>query len=105
MVKNVTSDQLKKTVLSERMPAIVLFTGTWCVDCTAFRPTWQKWSNARDGPILVLEIRRGDHAWDDWSIREIPTVIAYKDGKELGRASDQISEDDLERLRDLMLRP
>jgi len=98
MAKIVDANELGKIIHSDKSDAIVLFTGSWCVDCTAFRPIWERWVEARQGPIYVLEIKRGDSAWQDWNLREIPTVAVFKDGKEVASSSDQIQHDDLERL-------
>lgn len=98
MVRNVSSNELKGIILMEKKPAMVLFTGAWCVDCTAFKPTWERWNKARDGPVYVLEIKRGDTAWQEWDLPEIPTVAIYKNGELIGRASDRILSEDLDRL-------
>lgn len=98
MVQIIAASELRRIVLSEKKDAIVLFTGSWCVDCTAFKPAWEQWAGSRAGPVYVLEIKRGDSAWEDWNLREIPTVSAFKNGMELAKASDHIVLDDLERL-------
>ncbi|OGS44322.1 MAG: hypothetical protein A3K76_02360 [Euryarchaeota archaeon RBG_13_57_23] len=98
MVQNVTSGELQKIVFSDNSPAMVLFTGSWCVDCTAFRPIWERWAMDKTGPVFVLEIKRGDVAWQEWDLPEIPTVAGYRNGKLIGKASDRISPDDLDRL-------
>lgn len=98
MVTKVTSGQLKDIVLGRKKTAMVLFTGSWCVDCMAFKPIWEKWNEARKGSVLQLDIERGDPAWTEWNIREIPTVAVFVDGVETAKASDRISSDDLDRL-------
>ena len=98
MATNVDSDQLKGIVFTERRPVMVLFTGPWCVDCMAFKPTWEMWCSTWNKPVHVMEIKRGDSAWTEWNIREIPTVAVYVDGVEIDKASDKISSEDLDRL-------
>ncbi len=98
MAEILTADELRRTVISEKRDAIVLFTGSWCVDCTAFRPIWEKWAGSKAGPVYILEIKRGDSAWEDWKLREIPTVSAFKNGQQVAAASDRIGLRDLERL-------
>ena len=98
MVRTVDAGELRRVVFSNKEEAIVLFTGSWCVDCTAFRPIWEKWARSRPGPIFVLEIERGSSAWQDWDLAEIPTVAVFRDGSLLDKASDRIGHDDLERL-------
>ena len=98
MVQTIAASELRRIVVSDKRDALVLFTGSWCVDCTAFGPTWEQWAGSRTGPVYVLEIKRGDSAWQDWNLREIPTVSAFKNGKEFAKASDHIGLDDLERL-------
>ncbi|OGS56727.1 MAG: hypothetical protein A3K60_02570 [Euryarchaeota archaeon RBG_19FT_COMBO_56_21] len=98
MVQNVTSGELKRFVFSDKKPAMILFTGSWCVDCTAFRPTWERWNLGKSGPVFVLEIKRGDAAWQEWELPEIPTVAVYQNGNLIGKANDRISSDDLDEL-------
>ncbi len=99
MVKDVSSKDLRTLVVTERKPAIVLFSAEWCGDCLAFKPLWNKWARAHKGPLYKLDVgERSDPSWDEWEIDEIPTVVAFKEGEEKARAQGVILERDLDDL-------
>ena len=102
MPDEVNFEKLRNIVAKDGQAALVLFSGTWCGDCKAFKPSWDNWSNAKTGPIFKVEIQRGGKEWREWAIDEIPTVAAYLDGVEKGRAHGTISERDLDRLWNLI---
>jgi thiol-disulfide isomerase/thioredoxin len=102
MPDEVNFEKLRNIVAKDGQAALVLFSGTWCGDCKAFKPSWDNWRNAKTGSIFKVEIQRGGREWREWTIDEIPTVAAYLDGVEKGRAHGKISERDLDRLWNLI---
>jgi len=98
LAKEISSSELREHVDRPGEAAFVLFHGSWCHDCKAFMPTWNRWATDMKGSVFMVEILRGGSEWRDWGIDEIPTVAAFKDGSELGRAHGSISERDLDRL-------
>ena len=98
MVDRIASASLNKLVHIDGKTALVLFAGEWCGDCAAFAPLWKRWTSGRAGPIYTVEVLRGAPEWNDWGIAEIPTVVAYSDGAEKGRAAGAILEKDLDGL-------
>lgn len=102
MHREIDSTELKRTVEQNAKGMIVLFQGNWCGDCKAFKPTWDHWSAGKKQVLLMVEVMRGGREWREWALDEIPTVAAYKDGSELGRAHGTITESDLDRLAKLL---
>ena len=98
MVQRIDSEDLRRLVTIDLKSALVLFTGEWCGDCAAFAPLWKRWTARRKDPIYTVEVARGAQEWDDWEIDEIPTVMAFAEGVENGRAAGVITEADLEGL-------
>jgi len=98
MSEEVNLEKLRSIVAKDDQAALVFFAGNWCGDCIAFKQTWDIWNKAKTGPIFKIEIQRGGREWREWAIEEIPTVVAYLDGVEKGRARGTISEQDLDRL-------
>ncbi len=46
----------------------------------------------------MLEVPRGGQEWKDWDLDEIPTVAAYKNGREVARVHGTITTAELEGL-------
>ncbi len=94
----ITSAELQKIVRKEKQTAIILFFGNWCIDCSNFKPIWQRWISDRKETVLMVEVLRGGPEWRDWDLDEIPTVAVYTKGVELARVAGAISVDDLDTL-------
>ena len=93
-----------KTIIASKKPALVLFSGPWCIDCRNFQSTWDEWTRDRKGPIHTLVVERGSPEWSEWSLDEIPTVAAFDRGNELDREHGDIGKQDLDRLWKAIMR-
>jgi len=70
--------QLKK---SKRV--LALFYASWCPYCRSFLAVFGK-NATKDGFNLALRVKVDDYdnpLWDDYSIRAVPTVILFDEGK------------------------
>lgn len=68
-------------------PVLVDFYADWCGPCQMMAPTLDEFAHDRTGEVLVLkldtEANRASAA--RFGIRGIPTIIAFRDGKESRR--------------------
>ncbi len=77
--------------LGEIRPTVVLFIATWCGYCRRFLPHYAKWAGEQGGNpgfgIAVADISDDDNdsRWEDLSIAVVPTVIAFRGGREVWR--------------------
>ncbi len=94
----IESVELAGIIRKGKKPALVLFHGSWCGDCKAFEPVWNRWISGKSGPIFRIEVLRGGEEWKDWALDEIPTIASFSGGAEKGRAHGVITESDLNRL-------
>jgi len=94
----IDSKELALIIRKDKEPALVLFHGSWCGDCEAFEPVWNRWISEKRGPIFRIEVPRGGKEWKDWALDEIPTIASFSGGTEIGRAHGVITESDLNRL-------
>lgn len=63
---------------------VVMFTATWCSPCKAMEPAIQRLAN-EDYPILKSDFDKNRPLATKWQVKSLPTIIYFKDGKELHR--------------------
>jgi len=83
-------DDLRDTATAPTEPGsadtIRLFTASWCQSCHRVIPTFRKLRS--DDPHRLKQVdvsKQHDPRWERFNIRAVPTLAAYRDGKELGR--------------------
>lgn len=68
---------------------IVDFSADWCGPCKRFAPTFEEVSDSYNGKVLFAKFDEtkptavGERLW----IKSLPTIILFKDGKEVNRFS------------------
>ena len=68
-------------------PAIVDFWATWCGPCKMLGPTIEQLADELDGKIAVgkVDVDENRDLAGKFGVMSIPTVIYFKDGKEVKR--------------------
>ncbi len=82
-----TSEDFDQTLAGTAVPILVDFYADWCGPCRMMAPAIDDLAATRAGEVLVLKVDT-DRAQDlvmRFGIRGIPTLIAFRDGKEIGR--------------------
>ena len=71
---------------------IVVFLGTWCPDSTREMPKLLKMLEAANNPNISLDLYAVSTSMEDGAgltkkhrVRAVPTIIFFRDGRELGR--------------------
>lgn len=82
-----TEADFDQTIGSASVPVLVDFHAHWCGPCQVMAPTLDQLAHDRVGEVLVLKVDtdRNQDLTMRLGIRGIPTLIAYRDGKETGR--------------------
>ncbi len=63
-------------------------TATWCGPCQMFLPIFEEAANEIEGADLVkLDIDQDTEFAGESGVMGVPTIIAFKDGKEVSRFS------------------
>ena len=82
-----TSQNYEEEVLKSELPVLIDFWATWCGPCRAMMPIVDKIATENEGKIKVCKVdvdKEGTLA-AQFEIMSIPTFVAIKNGKEIGR--------------------
>ncbi|EJR54492.1 thioredoxin family protein [Bacillus toyonensis] len=81
--------------LKEKKEETVYFYQTSCVHCQKLSPVVVPMAKDLNVDMKVMDIEKLDAPWDEYKIQGTPTIIHFKDGKEVSRISGEQSKDKL----------
>ncbi|MGA2876350.1 MAG: thioredoxin family protein [Nitrososphaerales archaeon] len=75
-----------KKIQSEPGLHVIVFAAKWCPFCSRFLVQARSLENASNVEINLIDADDPDESlWDDFSIKKVPTIIVFKDGKSVFR--------------------
>ena len=82
-------DTFQRTIAESTVPVLVDFYADWCAPCKVMAPTVDALAHAQQGRALIakLDTEAAGRTAGGFGIRGIPTVIVFRDGKEVARQS------------------
>ena len=96
-LNNTTFDEV---VVNSDLPVVVDFWAPWCGPCRMMAPNFEK--SAKNFPLKALftkvNTENEQNLGARFDIRSIPTIIIFKDGKEVHRVSGALDEVSLNQL-------
>ncbi|HDR7417084.1 TPA: thioredoxin family protein [Bacillus cereus] len=81
--------------LKEKKEETVYFYQTSCVHCQKLSPVVVPMAKDLNVDMKVMDIEKLDVPWDEYKIQGTPTIIHFKDGKEVSRISGEQPKDKL----------
>lgn len=96
-----TTDNFEAEVLKSEVPVLVDFWATWCGPCQMQGPVVEQAAEEMAGTVKVgkLNVDEEGSIAQQYGVMSIPTLIVFKNGKEVGRA---VGFQTMEQLKKLM---
>ena len=94
----ISDASFERVTTDSTVPVVVYFYADWCGPCKIMAPLLDDVARRRAGQILVtkLDTDRNPAAGTRFGVRGIPTLIAFRDGKEVARRVGAVPPAELE---------
>jgi thioredoxin len=103
--KNLKDDTMDKFIKDSKLPIIVDCWAEWCVPCKQLSPTIAELAGEYDGNVLVtkLNTEKNPKMAQKYSIRSIPTILYFKDGRFITRTVGALPKNSIKKAIDTYL--
>ena len=94
----ITKDNFEKEVLNSDKPVLIDFWAPWCMPCKIIAPTIDTLAHELKGRVKVSKsnVDENPDIATALSVMNIPTLIVFKDGKEVSRMMGVNSKEAIE---------
>lgn len=106
MVHHIENNQVNEEVLKNNDKLVVIdFFATWCMPCQMLTPILSKISEKYDekAEFFKVNVDENQDAAMRYGVESVPTLIFFKDGKEIERQVGLLSEEELSNIIEELL--
>lgn len=102
---NVFNDENIQEIIKSGQPVVVDFWAEWCGPCKAVSPIIDELAEEYQGKVVIgkYDVDEGGDFMVDFGIRNIPTILFFKDGELKDRNVGSIAKDALKAKVDALL--
>lgn len=105
VIKQLSDENFEEHVVKATGPVLVDYWAEWCAPCKMMEPVLLELSGDYKGRLQIAKVNI-DHAPDttaQYNIRGIPTLMLFRDGKNLGAKVGAITKSELQSFVDELL--
>jgi len=97
-IVHVTDANFEQEVLQSQLPVVLDFWAPWCGPCKMIAPILDQLAEELDGKVKIAKINVDDNQVvpAQFGIRGIPTMIVFKDGKNVANKVGALAKPQLE---------
>ena len=97
-VNEISDDMFKEEVLDSEKPTVVDFWAPWCAPCQMTAPVFEAVSEILGDKLNFVKMNTEDYPKTaiEYKVMAIPSLLVFKDGKEIDRVVGFLPEDKLE---------
>ncbi len=94
----VFNDENLKEIIASGKPVVVDFWATWCGPCRMIAPIVEELAAKYNGKVIIgkYDVDEGTDMAADFGVRNIPTLLFFKDGKLVDRNVGSTTREALE---------
>ena len=101
----VNGNNFQQEVLESSIPVLVDFWAPWCMPCRMLEPIIEKLAEENQGKLKVCRLNTDENQYiaAQYGIQGIPTLIVFKEGREIGRTVGAMPKEKLQEKLDPIL--